>query len=99
MKGAMTLTEMLKEVRTIGGYAAGDYFSKCHACERTFMGDKLARECLVCAVKNLEQLAARAKSEENRVLFGGIKIEMDPAMPPDQMEFHHADGRVDRFKL
>lgn len=29
----------------------------------------------------------------------GLNWEIDPTLPPDIVEFRHADGRVDRFKI
>ncbi len=52
-KDALSLDDMLKEVRTIGGYANGDYVCECRECERSFIGDKRASQCLPCAVKAL----------------------------------------------
>ena len=31
------------------GYAPGDYFGRCHACQRTFIGAKRAWHCEDCA--------------------------------------------------
>lgn len=31
--------------------------------------------------------------------FCGMKVFYNTTVPPDTIEFHHADGRIDRFKL
>ncbi len=54
LKNTLDLTAMLKEVRTIGGFADGNYTCTCKDCDRVFIGDKRSRQCLPCAVSNLE---------------------------------------------
>lgn len=54
LRDVMSLQEMIKEARTIGGYADGDYVCRCLNCERHFDGDKRSSQCLPCAVTALK---------------------------------------------
>lgn len=35
----------------IGGFAPGNYSNKCATCGKSFMGDKMARQCEPCAIE------------------------------------------------
>ena len=58
-------TEMLGIVGQVGGYAVGRYVCKCPRCNRRFMGDKRAMECLVCAIERLQKSMEQALNEAN----------------------------------
>jgi transcription initiation factor TFIIIB Brf1 subunit/transcription initiation factor TFIIB len=38
----------------IGGFAPGNYFSKCRTCGNQFQGDKRSFQCEPCAIKDKE---------------------------------------------
>ena len=43
--------DQIREIGRLGNFGAGDYVNKCWDCDRSFIGAKLARQCLGCAVK------------------------------------------------
>lgn len=43
----------VRELGRIGNWADGDYTCQCYDCKRYFIGAKLARSCLPCAIKYL----------------------------------------------
>lgn len=49
------------------GYAIGSYMCKCVNCEKTFMGDKYAKQCLPCAVNALNEEFINVVKENNRL--------------------------------
>lgn len=55
---ARNLNEMAAELGRVGGWAPGAYFGKCRKCDREFIGDKRAHECLPCATKRLDETVA-----------------------------------------
>lgn len=57
MEKARGLNEMAAELGRVGGWAPGNYMSKCGNCNREFEGDKRASKCLPCAVSVLNQRA------------------------------------------
>lgn len=50
---ALTLEQQVREIDRVGSFAAGDYVSLCRDCERHFIGDKRATQCLRCALASL----------------------------------------------
>ena len=52
-KDPLSASDMLKEVGRIGYYADGNYMCRCAECERMFIGDKRAVNCLPCAIASL----------------------------------------------
>lgn len=65
----------------LGGYAPGDYMSKCIRCEQQFIGmDKRALNCLPCAIDSVNEWAKQMRLEmnackaENEVLRAAIRI-------------------------
>jgi hypothetical protein len=49
------------------GYAIGSYLCTCVNCEKTFMGDKYARQCLPCAVNALNEEFINVVKENNKL--------------------------------
>ena len=39
------------------GFAPGNYICQCTSCKKQFMGDKLAVQCLYCAIENTRKTA------------------------------------------
>lgn len=62
-KSTMSAGDMVKELGRIGRFADGLYVGTCANCERSFIGDKRATQCLPCAVKSMESYYA-ARIEE-----------------------------------
>ena len=50
--------DMLKEISPIGRFAQGDYVCECANCDRQFIGDKRATQCLACAMKSIAETSA-----------------------------------------
>lgn len=44
-------------------------------------------------------MIADTERQIRETFFGGLKLECDPSLPPNAVEFRHASGRVDRFKI
>lgn len=51
-----------------------------------------------CGVGCTEAIAARS-SRKRRKAVAGMKVVSDKAVPVGTIEFHHPDGRIDRFKI
>ena len=41
----------------------------------------------------------RKEPKAKPVEIGGLKIVVSDKLPPNAIEFHHPDGRIDRFKI
>ncbi len=47
----------------------------------------------------LKETPFRAGAPAQVAQIGAVQVLHDPALPPDTMEFHYSDGRVDRFTV
>jgi len=49
------------------GYAPGMYLTTCANCDKEFLGDKYARQCLTCAINALNESHLNLIKENNRL--------------------------------
>lgn len=60
----------------IGGYAPGYYQSNCVSCGEDFIGDKLARQCKICAVNTVNESNTKALAELHKLKTALEKIKL-----------------------
>ena len=53
--------DQVNRIGRLGSFAPGDYVCKCISCERTFQGDKRARQCLPCTISALVAMYSEAR--------------------------------------
>jgi predicted RNase H-like nuclease (RuvC/YqgF family) len=52
----------------IGAYAPGHYQNRCANCKEFFIGDKLARQCELCALRSVhQQLTKQVEEQSTRI--------------------------------
>lgn len=54
LKEAMSAADMVRKLGRVGGFADGNYICNCLHCQKPFIGDKCASQCLPCAVDALK---------------------------------------------
>lgn len=57
----------IEQFGRIGAYASGSYTCKCIKCDKQFIGDKRAQNCLTCAIRGFMDDAKAYSSMYNRV--------------------------------
>jgi hypothetical protein len=51
----MGLHDMVQALGRVNGFAYGNYNTQCRECEKWFVGDKRAYQCLLCAVASYDK--------------------------------------------
>lgn len=74
------------------GYAPGNYFCRCHHCDKQFEGDKRARECLDCAVASANFIMNDGRSKV--AALAALNASLEPVLGALEqlLEVHDALG-------
>ena len=56
----LSLTDQVREVSPVCGFAPGEYVCPCLGCGRRFIGDKRSSQCFACAFKTITASLSKA---------------------------------------